>query len=203
MPNIPINEEMVQSVLNRRRPGQNVVTSTSRQEPDQAEIFSGIFEGKTTGTPIMIMVRNKDAHSQDYSGNAELFRPGHGDITYQSKYGIRDWRGGGRSSGRETIGRVAAGAVAFEVLKREGTDIQAYTIELGGVKAEKRDLSEISRNNFYCPDARLLKKWRFERQKSKRKAIPSEGSWKSSQQGSPRDSVIRYSTNWMRTWPKD
>lgn len=157
-PNIPLSEEIIQAALNRRKPGQNVVTSTSRKEPDQAEIFSGIFEGKTTGTPIMIMVRNKDAKSQDYSGNAELFRPGHGDITYQAKYGIRDWRGGGRSSGRETVGRVAAGAVAFEVLKREGIKVQAYTIELGGIQAEKRDLDEVPNNNFYCPDAEAARK---------------------------------------------
>lgn len=157
-PNIPLDEDIIQAVLNRRKPGQNVVTSTSRQEPDMAEIFSGIFEGKTTGTPIMIMIRNKDAQSHDYSGNAQLFRPGHGDITYQAKYGIRDWRGGGRSSGRETAGRVAAGAVAFELLKQEGIKVQAYTIELGGVRAEKRDLSEIANNNFFCPDAEAAKK---------------------------------------------
>ncbi|MBU1172483.1 MAG: chorismate synthase [Proteobacteria bacterium] len=155
-PNIPMNEEIIQAVLDRRKPGK-AVTSTSRKEPDQAEIFSGVFEGKTTGTPIMIMVRNKDAHSQDYSGNATLFRPGHGDITYQAKYGIRDWRGGGRSSGRETVGRVAAGAVAFEFLKQHNIKIKAYTIELGGVKAEKRDFDEIDNNLFFCPDADAAK----------------------------------------------
>jgi chorismate synthase len=150
-PGITLNEEIIQKMLDRRKPG-NVATSTNRKEPDQAIIMSGIFEGKTTGTPIMIMVHNKDAKSRDYKDNAQLFRPGHGDITYQAKYGLRDWRGGGRSSARETVARVAAGAVANEILKREKVEIKAYTIELGGVKATKRDFSEISNNMYYCPD---------------------------------------------------
>ncbi len=148
---IPLSEEIIQVMLDRRKPGK-VATSTNRKEPDQAIIMSGIFEGKTTGTPIMVMVHNKDARSRDYKDTAQLFRPGHGDITYQAKYGIRDWRGGGRSSARETVARVAAGAVANEILKSIGVKIIAYTIELGGVKAEKRDLSEIGNNMYNCPD---------------------------------------------------
>ena len=148
---ITLSEEIIQEMLDRRKPGK-VATSTNRKEPDQAVIMSGIFEGKTTGTPIMVMVHNKDARSRDYKDTAQLFRPGHGDITYQAKYGIRDWRGGGRASARETVARVAAGAVANEILKSIGVEIKAYTIELGGVKAEKRDLSEIGNNMYYCPD---------------------------------------------------
>ena len=156
-PNIPLSDDTIQTMLDRRKPG-NAVTSTSRKEPDQAVILSGIFEGKTTGTPISIMVHNKDHHSNDYSENARLFRPGHGDITYQAKYGIRDWRGGGRASGRETVARVAAGAVAFELLKRENISVRAYTIELGGIRAEKRDMDEIDNNPYFCPDAQAAKK---------------------------------------------
>jgi chorismate synthase len=155
-PNIPLDEAIIQAALDRRKPGK-ALTSTSRKEPDRAEILSGVFEGKTTGTPIMIMIRNTDAKSRDYSNLARVFRPGHGDITYQAKYGIRDHRGGGRSSGRETVGRVAAGAVAFELLKKHGISIYAYTIELGGVTAEKRDFSEIPNNQFFCPDAEAAK----------------------------------------------
>lgn len=153
---IPLTEDIVQAMLDKRKPGK-VVTSTSRKEPDQAMILSGVFEGKTTGTPIMILVNNKDAHSQDYSEISRLYRPGHGDITWQAKFGIRDYRGGGRASGRETVARVAAGAVACEVLKRENIKILAYTIELGGVRAERRDLKEIDNNPFFCPDAEAAK----------------------------------------------
>lgn len=150
-PGIPMDESVIQKMLDRRKPGQ-VATSTNRKEPDQAIIMSGVFEGKTTGTPIMVMVKNKDARSRDYKDTAQLFRPGHGDISYQAKYGIRDWRGGGRSSARETVGRVAAGAVASEILKEIGVRIRACTIELGGVKAEKRDYDEVPNNMYFCPD---------------------------------------------------
>ncbi len=150
-PGITLTEEIIQTMLDRRKPG-SVATSTNRKEPDLAVIMSGVFEDKTTGTPIMIMVHNKDAKSRDYKDNAQLFRPGHGDITYQAKYGHRDWRGGGRSSARETVARVAAGAVANEILKQENVEIKAYTTELGGVAATKRDFSEISNNMYYCPD---------------------------------------------------
>ncbi len=150
-PNIPLNEGTIQHMLDRRKPGKSSA-STSRKEPDQAIIMSGVFEGKTTGTPIMIMVKNKDHDSKAYKANAELFRPGHGDITYQGKYGIRDWRGGGRASARETVARVAAGAVANALLQQVGVSVLAYTLELGGVKAQKRELEKVTQNMFYCPD---------------------------------------------------
>jgi chorismate synthase len=115
-PGLEINEDKIQRMLDRRRPGK-AVTSTTRKEPDKVNLLSGIFEGRTTGTPIMILVENRDARSSAYHELAEVFRPGHGDFTYQAKYGIRDWRGGGRASARETVGRVAAGAVAGQILK--------------------------------------------------------------------------------------
>jgi chorismate synthase len=150
-PQVPLNEEMIQFMMDRRKPGTSSA-STSRKEPDIAVIMSGVFEGMTTGTPIMIMMHNKDADSRAYKPYADMFRPGHGDITYQAKYGIRDWRGGGRASARETAARVAAGAVAKCLLSRENIQVLAYTTELGGVKAKKRDLELISQNPFCCPD---------------------------------------------------
>jgi len=151
-PKIPLDEKTVQKLLDQRRPGESIA-STTRKEPDQAEILSGVFENVTTGTPIMILVKNKDADSSSYQRIADLFRPGHGDFTYQAKYGIRDFRGGGRASARETVARVAAGAVAGAVLSRIGTEVSAYTIELGGIKAQKRDMDEITNNMFCCPDS--------------------------------------------------
>ena len=151
-PGIPLSEHIIQKMLDRRRPGGSS-TSTSRKEPDQAVIMSGVFEGLTTGTPLLIMVRNKDARSKAYAPYARLFRPGHGDITYQAKYGIRDWRGGGRSSARETVARVASGAVARALLETLDINVSAYTLELGGVKAEKRDLKIVAENMFLCPDS--------------------------------------------------
>ena len=156
-PKIPLDEEIIQNMLDRRRPGKSL-TSTGRKEPDRAVIMSGLFEGMTTGTPVMIMIYNKDADSGAYEKYAELFRPGHGDITYMAKYGIRDWRGGGRASARETVARVAAGAVARAVLDREKIKVFAYTVELGGVKAEKRDLGMIGKNMFCCPDMAAAEK---------------------------------------------
>ncbi len=150
-PGIVLNEDRIQKMLDRRRPGTSIA-STARKEADQAIIMSGVFEGKTTGTPIMIMVQNKDADSRAYSPYADVFRPGHGDITYQAKYGIRDWRGGGRASARETVARVAAGAVAGAVLEKSGVLITAYTLELGGIRARKKDVDVISRNPFFCCD---------------------------------------------------
>ncbi len=156
-PRIPLDESIIQSMLNRRRPGKSSA-STTRREPDQAVIMSGVFDGMTTGTPIMIMVYNKDADSKAYEPYADLFRPGHGDITYMAKYGLRDWRGGGRASARETVARVAAGAVAKAILHRENIEIFAYTIELGGVSAQERDLEVMDKNMFYCPDMKAAKK---------------------------------------------
>ncbi len=150
-PKIPLDEDVIRSMLDRRRPGRSLA-STGRREPDEPVIMSGVFDGMTTGTPVMIMIYNKDADSRAYEPYAELFRPGHGDITYQAKYGIRDWRGGGRASARETAARVAAGAVAKALLDREKIKVFAYTAEIGGVRAEKRDLGVMDRNMFYCPD---------------------------------------------------
>ncbi len=137
--------------MDRRRPGQGLGTS-SRQEKDRVEILSGLFEGKTTGTPISLLVRNEDVDSSPYEEWKEVFRPGHADFTYQAKYGIRDYRGGGRASSRETVGRVAAGAIAKKILAQEKISILAYTLELGGIRADKMDLDEVERSFLRCPD---------------------------------------------------
>ncbi|MFH0731093.1 MAG: chorismate synthase [Pseudomonadota bacterium] len=154
-PGILLNEQIIQAMLDRRRPGR-FMTSTARKEPDEAVIMSGVFEGRTTGTPIMVMVRNKDARSGAYDALADIYRPGHGDITYQAKYGIRDWRGGGRASARETVARVAGGAVSSALLARDRVSVSAYTIELGGIRATRRDLDVVANNEFGCPDMSVV-----------------------------------------------
>ena len=150
---IPLSEADIQLWLDRRKPGQSKFT-TQRKESDQAEILSGVFEGKTTGTPIAIIVRNTDQRSKDYSEIASYYRPGHADYTFDQKYGFRDYRGGGRSSGRETIGRVAGGAVAMQLLKAVGIDLFAYTKEIGGIQADPEKFSReaIMENAVYMPD---------------------------------------------------
>jgi len=150
-PRLPLDEAVIQAMLDRRRPGSSSA-STGRKEPDKALILSGVFEGMTTGTPILIMIHNRDADPAAYRQLADVYRPGHGDITYMAKYGIRDWRGGGRSSARETAGRVAAGAVARALLQRENISVWAYTIALGGVMAHERNLNVMDGNPYYCPD---------------------------------------------------
>ncbi len=155
-PKIPLDEAIVQEMLDRRRPG-GASTSTSRKESDTARILSGVFENKTTGTPIMIMVENKDAKSGAYKSIADLYRPGHGDITYQKKYGIRDWRGGGRASARETVGRVAAGAVANAVLNQNNIDVFSFTKALGSTIAEDFDRNAINQNMFLAADLNAAK----------------------------------------------
>ena len=152
-PGFPLAPEDIQAELDRRRPGQGGPAASPRKEPDRIEILSGVFEGRTTGTPICLAIMNKDAHSKAYDHLREIFRPGHGDITYLKKYGIRDHRGGGRASARETAARVAAGAIAKKLLAHHGITVIAYTVALGGVSAEKRDLAAISRNPLGCPDA--------------------------------------------------
>lgn len=147
----------IQQFMDRRKPGQSKFT-TARNEADAIEILSGVFEGKTTGTPISMMVRNADQHSKDYSDIAEVFRPGHADYTFWEKYGIRDYRGGGRSSGRETIGRVAAGAIAVQILEALGITICAYTKSIGPVEIEQFDATEIHKNPLAMPDANAAKK---------------------------------------------
>ena len=151
---ISLCEEDIQKSLNRRKPGQNRY-STPRSEDDAVEILSGIFEGKTTGTPISLIVFNKQQRSSDYSEIASYYRPGHADYTFDEKYGFRDYRGGGRSSGRETIGRVAAGAIAAKILDQLGIQITAYSKSIGPVmiSPERFDLSQRDLNPLAMPDA--------------------------------------------------
>lgn len=148
---LELSEADVQHDLNRRRVGQSQVTSP-RNEKDQVKVLSGIFNGVTTGTPISMLVWNEDADSSKYEDIKDLFRPGHADYSYLAKYGVRDYRGGGRSSARETVGRVAAGAVARKLLAQVGVKIVAYTKELGSLVAEQIDFDEIERNIVRCPD---------------------------------------------------
>ena len=151
---LPLEEGDIQSYLNRRKPGQSKFT-TARQEGDQVEILSGVFGGRTTGTPIALEVRNTDQRSHDYSNIMDIYRPGHADYTFDQKYGFRDYRGGGRSSGRETIARVAAGAIACRLLESLGITVRAYTREVGGIgiSRERFDLDEMWNNRLYMPDA--------------------------------------------------
>lgn len=149
---LPLYEADIQAYLNRRKPGQSKYT-TKRAESDEVEILSGLFEGITTGTPISLLIRNQDQRSRDYSQIMSCYRPGHADYTFDAKYGIRDYRGGGRSSGRETIGRVAAGAVAAKLLSSLGIQVQAYTKAIGPVviPEEEYDFSVVSDNPLYMP----------------------------------------------------
>ena len=151
---LPLCEEDIQKFLDRRKPGQSKFT-TQRNESDTVEIVSGIFEGKTTGTPISMMVWNKDQHSADYSEIASYYRPGHADYCFDEKYGFRDYRGGGRSSGRETIGRVAGGAIAIKILEQMGISFLTYTKSIGPVSIDVANFNvdEISNNKLYMPDA--------------------------------------------------
>lgn len=151
---LPLCEEDIQKYLERRRPGQSRFT-TARQEGDQVEILSGVFEGKTTGTPIALIVKNLDQRSRDYRAIMDVYRPGHADYCFDAKYGFRDYRGGGRSSGRETIGRVAAGAVAAKLLSCYGIQVDAYTKSIGTIEVDPQnfDLAERERNRLYMPDA--------------------------------------------------
>jgi chorismate synthase len=147
-----LTKEDMQRDLDRRKPGQSRYT-TQRKEGDEVKILSGVFEGKTTGTPIGLLIENTDQRSKDYSNIKDQFRPAHADYTYQKKYGIRDYRGGGRSSARETAMRVAAGAIAKKYLQQSaGIEIRGYLSELGPIKAEQVLLDEIDNNPFFCPD---------------------------------------------------
>lgn len=150
-PGIDISVDEIQTELDRRRPGQSKV-ATSRREPDKVKILSGLFEGKTTGTPIAMVIENKDQDSTKYDIIRDLFRPGHADFTFYKKYGLRDHKGGGRSSGRETAARVAGGAVAKKLLKDRGVEITAYSLEIAGIGAKSFDLSCIEQNPVRCPD---------------------------------------------------
>lgn len=168
-PGIALSEDLIQAELDRRRPGQGPA-STTRKESDRVEILSGVFEGCTTGTPIGLLVRNEDQRSRDYSAIKDLYRPGHADITYDAKYGLRDYRGGGRSSGRETVARVAGGAVAGALLAAEGVRCTAYTLELGGVRAEPTDPWGAQDRPFFAPEDAVVA--RFE---ERVRAIKAQG----------------------------
>ena len=156
---LPLCEEDIQEQLDRRKPGQSKFT-TPRKEDDEVHILSGVFEGKTTGTPISLAVYNKTQRSADYSEIANYYRPGHADYTFDEKFGFRDYRGGGRSSGRETIGRVAAGAIAMKILKELGINITAYAKEIGGIGIDydKFDIAERDNNAFNMPDKEAAEK---------------------------------------------
>lgn len=157
-PGLELSEADIQPDLDRRRPGKTRYT-TQRREEDRVEILSGVFEGRTTGTPIGLVVPNTDARPKDYSKIMDRFRPGHADYVYQQKYGIRDYRGGGRASARETTMRVAAGAIAKKYMHvRYGTIVRGYLAQLGPIKAEQFDWDEVERNPFFCPDAGKVKK---------------------------------------------
>ncbi len=155
-PNLPLDVADIQLQLDRRKPGQSAV-GTSRKEPDTVSVLSGIFEGKTTGTPILLILHNKDVKSSDYEDIKQLYRPGHADYTYHKKYGIRDWRGSGRASGRETAARVAAGAIAAKLLGARGVRVLAYTLEVGGIRCDTYDPQEIEKNPLRACDARAAK----------------------------------------------
>ncbi|MBA2816551.1 chorismate synthase [Candidatus Pantoea persica] len=155
-PGIPLTEADIQHDLDRRRPGTSRYT-TQRREPDQVKILSGVFEGVTTGTSIGLLVENTDQRSQDYSAIKDLFRPGHADYTYEQKYGLRDYRGGGRSSARETAMRVAAGAIAKKYLQMQhSVVVRGYLAQIGDVACELKDWSIVEENPFFCPDASKL-----------------------------------------------
>lgn len=161
-PGIEIDEGFIQQFLDRRRPGQSKET-TQRKEPDAVRILSGVFEGKTTGTTIQLMIENTDQRSKDYGEIARQFRPGHADITYHQKYGVRDYRGGGRSSARETAARVAAGGVAQAVLRQLVPDLKiyGYMVQMGAkhINRARFDRSQILQNSFFIPDAEAVDEW--------------------------------------------
>nr|WP_319947515.1 chorismate synthase [uncultured Shimia sp.] len=161
-PGVPITPDMLQHWLDKRRPGQNKNT-TQRQEPDAVKILSGVFEGQSTGTPIQLMIENTDQRSKDYGDISETFRPGHADITYWQKYGIRDYRGGGRSSARETAARVAAGGIAREAIKAiaPNLEITGYMTAMGEMEIDRSrfDWDAIDQNDFWIPDAGAVQEW--------------------------------------------
>ncbi|WBU64555.1 chorismate synthase [Paracoccus aerodenitrificans] len=161
-PGVPLDEARIQPFMDRRRPGTSKNT-TQRQEADRVRIMSGVFEGRSTGTPIMLMIENTDQRSKDYGEIARSFRPGHADITYHQKYGIRDYRGGGRSSARETASRVAAGAVAQAVLGELAPELSilGYMVQMGEMRLDpaRFDASAIAENPFFLPDAKAAQEW--------------------------------------------
>ena len=170
-PGIPLSEPDIQTWLDKRRPGQGKFV-TQRQEPDTVRILSGVFEGVTTGTPISLMIENTDQRSKDYSEIATSFRPGHADYTYFAKYGVRDYRGGGRASARETAARVAAGAIARKILT--GVHVQGALVQIGPHKIDSFDISETLNNPYWAPDPTVVPVWE-EHLETIRKAGSSTG----------------------------
>lgn len=158
-PGLALSEADIQRDLDLRRPGGNVATVTARRENDKVRLLSGVYEGKTTGTPIAFFIANEDQRSGDYSRLAELFRPGHADFSYAAKYGLRDPRGGGRASGRETAARVAGGAIAQRLLAAEGIAVHACTMELGGIACECVDITGARLRPYFAADARIVPAW--------------------------------------------
>ena len=158
-PGLKIDAAEIQTWLDKRKPGSSRFV-TQRREPDEVEILSGVFEGRTTGTPVSLMIRNQDARSKDYSAIKDKFRPGHADYTYWKKYGIRDYRGGGRSSARETASRVAAGGIARKVLGR-GIKIRGAMVQMGDMEIDRANWrwTTVAKNPFWCPDAKAAKEW--------------------------------------------
>ena len=158
-PRLALSEADIQPALDRRRPGTSRFV-TQRRESDTVRILSGVFEGQTTGTPISLVIENEDARSRDYGPIKEMYRPGHADFTYDAKYGVRDYRGGGRASARETAMRVAAGAIAQKILG-ESVTIRGAVIQVGGIDVERErwDWAEVARNPFFCPDAEIVPVW--------------------------------------------
>lgn len=154
---VPLSEDIIQRDMDRRKPGSNKY-GTKRQEGDKLNILSGVFEGKTTGTPISLAIFNEDQRSKDYTNIMNVYRPGHADMGYEEKYGFRDYRGGGRSSARETAARVAAGAVAKQILSEIGINVMAYTKSIGYVEIENFDISAINENPLYMPDNKAAQK---------------------------------------------
>ncbi|MCR4626360.1 MAG: chorismate synthase, partial [Treponema sp.] len=155
---LEISVERIQQELNRRRPGASAdgklnASVTARKEADEVEVLSGIFEGKSEGTPIAMVIKNTSQKSKDYSNIKDTFRPGHADLTYDAKYGFRDYRGGGRSSGRETASRVAAGAIARILLEKAGIKVTAYTTRAAGIQCKTKDLSQIEKNSLRACDS--------------------------------------------------
>jgi chorismate synthase len=158
-PGLPLSEEIIQKELDRRKPGQGGLAATARKESDTVRLLSGVFEGATTGTPIGFVIMNEDQRSRDYSAIMDVYRPGHADLGYSAKFGRRDYRGGGRSSGRETVSRVAGGAIAQEFLRSQGISVSAATVEMGGIAAQGRDFAGAQERPFFSADADAVPIW--------------------------------------------
>ncbi len=179
-PGIELSEEIIQRDLDLRRPGQGIA-ATKRKEGDKVKLLSGVFEGKTTGTAIGFYIANEDMRSKDYGSLKDIYRPGHADFTYARKYGIRDYRGGGRASGRETVSRVVGGAIARTFLKTLGIEIFSYTLELGGIRAQREDIRGSKSRPFFAPETEVISLWE-QRIKEVRKAGDNAG-WNSGNSG--------------------